>query len=50
MFERTRTTPNARPHITRTFTFDQSAEALAAVETSHTAGKLVLRLSARPAR
>ncbi|WP_431882912.1 NADP-dependent oxidoreductase [Micromonospora gifhornensis] len=30
------------PRITRTFSFDQSAEALAAVETGHTAGKLVI--------
>ncbi|KOX02777.1 NADP-dependent oxidoreductase [Micromonospora profundi] len=32
------------PHITRTFTFDQSAEAVAAVETGHTTGKLVIAL------
>lgn len=30
------------PYITRTFTFEQSAEALAAVETGHTTGKLVI--------
>ncbi len=30
------------PRITRTYSFDQSAEALAAVETGHTAGKLVI--------
>ncbi|MEU5903055.1 zinc-binding dehydrogenase [Micromonospora sp. NPDC047527] len=34
------------PQITRTFTFDQSAEALAAVETGHTTGKLVIAVTA----
>ncbi|MFF5179761.1 NADP-dependent oxidoreductase [Micromonospora sp. NPDC000316] len=34
------------PQITRTFTFDQSAEALAAVETGHTTGKLVIAVAA----
>ncbi|MBY8875075.1 NADP-dependent oxidoreductase [Micromonospora sp. PLK6-60] len=33
------------PHITRTFTFDRSAAALATVETGHTAGKLVIAVS-----
>ncbi|WP_430503005.1 NADP-dependent oxidoreductase [Micromonospora trifolii] len=33
------------PQITRTFGFDQSAEALAAVETGHSAGKLVLTVA-----
>ncbi|WP_217809818.1 zinc-binding dehydrogenase [Micromonospora sp. NBS 11-29] len=34
------------PRITRTFSLDQSAEALAAVETGHTAGKLVITVAA----
>ena len=34
------------PHITRTFAFDESAQALAVVETGHTAGKVVITISA----
>ncbi|WP_431911874.1 NADP-dependent oxidoreductase [Micromonospora carbonacea] len=34
------------PHVTRVYTFAQSAEAVAAVETGHSAGKLVLAVSA----